>query len=77
MKITSKSITELLFTIFVAWALSALLAGILMFTFANLNVLDKAQPWIDAATYILFGLIIGYKFNSIFATTTATKKKKK
>jgi len=77
MKITTKTITELIFTLFVALILSSLLAMVLTFIFANLDVLSKAQPGIDAATYILLGLIVGYKAHSILFAKPAPRNKKK
>ncbi len=76
MKNITKLSVELVFTIVVAGILSALLAFVLTFIFANLNVLDDALPYVDAATYILFGFVVGFKLKVLILDHTKTGKKK-
>lgn len=55
---------ELLFTLLVAVLLSTVLAVILAFVLANLHVAD-AMTYVSAVSGMGFGLIIGYRLNSL------------
>lgn len=77
MKNSTRFLVELSFTILLAGIFSALLAFVLTFIFANLNVFKDASPYIDAATYILFGFIVGFKLKVLLAEHAKPTKKKK
>lgn len=68
MKNKSKFIAELLFTVLVAGVVSSGLGLLLAFIFGNLGQHQQAYPSINAAAGVFFGLIIGYKLNTLIRT---------
>ena len=74
MKNTPKLIVEFIFTVFIASVLSAILALILMFIAGNLNIYDQAIATINSVTGTVFGLILGYKLNTLVRLHKSEKK---
>lgn len=65
MKNLRKFIVELVITIVVALLLSLLAALILGFAAGNAGVLGKYFSEINMLTGVIFGLIVGYKLNTL------------
>ncbi|GEM_PF-3353606 len=65
MKNVSKFIIELVITIVVAGLLSTIVTLVLTFVTGNAGTFNESVANINLVSSILFGLIIGYKLNSL------------
>lgn len=77
MKNVSKFYTELIFTIIVAGIGSWLLAFFAWLAFSNFDATAETKTYIDFASGILFGLIVGYKLKALILEHKKPAKKKK
>jgi predicted membrane protein len=71
MKSTPKFITELIITIVIAGILSGIAALLLAFITGNAGTFNESVATINAMSSVVFGLIIGYKLNSLLRQHTS------
>lgn len=65
MKNIPKFLTEIIVTVIVAGILSMVPAAILLFIFGNLQMGDNGVVYANTISSIVFGLVVGYKLNSL------------
>lgn len=75
MKDLAKLTSELIFTLFLGFVLSTLFAYAAFFVFANVNMSMQLMPYVNFASGIIFGLIVGYKLRELFHKDGKKKKK--
>ncbi len=73
MKNIPKFVTEIIVTVIVAGLLSMVSVAILLFIFGNLRMGNDVVVYANTISSIVFGLVVGYKSNSLIREHKQTK----
>lgn len=68
---TSKFIVEIVITIIIAALVSGVIGILLAFVAGNIGTYADASSWINFVVGAVFGLIVGYKLNSLIKSRKA------